>query len=229
MIILKGDTHGVFDEVFSFCEEYETTTDDIMVILGDAGINYHLDNQDICLKEELSNLPITLFCIHGNHEERPSNINSYEEKTWHGGIVLYEEDYPDILFAQDGEIYDFDGRKAIVIGGAYSVDKFYRISGGAPWFEDEQPDEAIKTYVEAQLKKVNFRVDFVFSHTAPLSYEPREAFLPNIDQSRVDKSTEEWLDTIERKLDYDEWYCGHYHVDTSMGKVRILFDDFLEL
>lgn len=229
MIILKGDTHGTFDEVFEFCEEYETTTDDVMVILGDAGINYHLDNRDVDLKEELSNLPITLFCIHGNHEERPSNISSYKEKIWHGGIVLYEEEYPSILFAHDGEIYEFDGRKAIVIGGAYSIDKFYRISGGAPWFEDEQPDEAIKTYVEAQLKKVNWRVDFVFSHTAPLSYEPREAFLPNIDQSSVDKSTEEWLDTIEQKLDYDEWYCGHYHVDMNKGKVRILFEDFLEL
>lgn len=229
MIVLKGDTHGNFEEVMDFCSEYETTTEDILVILGDAGINYYLDGRDISLKEELSQLPITLFCIHGNHEERPSNISSYEEKMWHGGTVLYEEDYPNLLFAQDGEIYDFDGRKVIVIGGAYSIDKYVRIAGGAPWFEEEQPDENIKAYVRAQLEKVGWCVDYVFSHTAPLSFEPREAFLPNIDQRMVDKSTEEWLDTIERKLSYDEWFCGHYHVDTTMGKVRVLLDDFLEL
>ncbi len=199
MVILTGDTHGIFDDIFDYCQEYETTNNDVMIILGDAGINYYLDDRDYSIKEELSQLPITLFCIHGNHEERPYNISGYQEKLWHDGIVLYEEDYPNLLFAQDGEIYDFDGKKAIVIGGAYSVDKFYRISGGQPWFESEQPDKQTKYYVE------------------------------EIDQGSVDKSTEEWLDTLERNLTYEQWYCGHYHVDLNLNKVQILFNEFLEL
>lgn len=85
-------------------------------------------------------LPITFFCVHGNHEERPENISTYEEKRWHEGMVYFEEEYPNILFAMDGEIYDFDGEKAIVIGGAYSVDKYKRLSNGQPWFDSEQPD-----------------------------------------------------------------------------------------
>lgn len=32
--------------------------------------------------------------------------------------------------------------KTIVIGGAYSVDKFYRLSKGYNWFEDEQPSDS---------------------------------------------------------------------------------------
>jgi len=90
MVVLTGDTHGDFERIFEFSEEYETTTNDIMIILGDAGINYHLDDRDVQLKDELVQLPMTLFCIHGNHEERPSNIQGYEEKQWHGGTVLYE-------------------------------------------------------------------------------------------------------------------------------------------
>ncbi len=229
MVILTGDTHGIFDDIFDYCQEYETTNNDVMIILGDAGINYYLDDRDYSIKEELSQLPITLFCIHGNHEERPYNISGYQEKLWHDGIVLYEEDYPNLLFAQDGEIYDFDGKKAIVIGGAYSVDKFYRISGGQPWFESEQPDKQTKYYVESQLEKVGWSVDYVFSHTTPLSFEPREAFVEEIDQGSIDKSTEEWLDTLERNLTYEQWYCGHYHVDLNLDKVQILFNEFLEL
>ena len=48
------------------------------------------------------------------------------------------------------------------------------------------------------------------SHTCPRKYEPVEHFMPGIDQSKVDKSTENWLDTIEDRLDYKEWYCGHW-------------------
>lgn len=55
----------------------------------------------------------------------------------HGGEVYYEPEYPNILFAKDGEIYDFDGKKAIAIGGAYSCDKEYRLLTGLPWFQDE--------------------------------------------------------------------------------------------
>ncbi len=69
MEILTGDTHGSFDRIEEFCGEYDTTTEDVMVILGDAGINYWLDGRDRELKERLTRLPITLFCIYGNHEE----------------------------------------------------------------------------------------------------------------------------------------------------------------
>ena len=65
MVILTGDTHGRFDRIEDFCAEYDTTTEDIMIILGDAGINYWLDERDEELKARLSQLPITLFCIHG--------------------------------------------------------------------------------------------------------------------------------------------------------------------
>ena len=110
---------------------------------------------------------------------------------WHKGLVYYEPEYPNILFAKDGEIYDSNGAKAIAIGGAYSVDKYWRLSNYAQWFESEQPDDYIKMQVEKNLDKVNWKVDFVFSHAAPLKYEPSEFFLPNIYHSRVDESTEE--------------------------------------
>lgn len=233
MVVLTGDTHGDFERIEEFCREYETTLEDVLVILGDVGINYHLNIRDIEKKKGLLQLDITIFCVHGNHEERPENVINadYIEKEWHGGTVLYEEDYPNILFAQDGEIYDIglNGKKTIIIGGAYSVDKYYRISGGAPWFDSEQPDVTIKSYVEAQLEREKWKVDYVFSHTTPLSYMPREEFLSNIKQSTVDYSTEEWLEEIERKLDYDRWFAGHFHTNKSIGKMQILFEEYLEL
>lgn len=97
------------------------------------------------------------------------------------------------------------------------------------WFESEQPSEEIKDYVERQLDKAGWRVDCVLTHTAPKRYEPTWAFLPSLDQSAVDKTTEEWLDSIERRLSYSSWYCGYYHVDSQEGPVRVMQEDFEEL
>ena len=229
MIYLTGDTHGRFDRIFTFCEERNTSRDDILIILGDAGINYYLGSRADRLKDSLKTLPITLLCIHGNHEQRPFAIDSYREMDWHGGKVYVEPQYPFLLFAKDGEIYDLDGKKAVAIGGAYSVDKFYRLIRHIAWYDNEQPSPEIKAYVESQLEKAGWQVDYVLSHTVPLKYEPVEVFLPMIDQSEVDKSTEIWLDEIEEKLSYRRWYSGHYHTSKAIDRLRILFEDYAVL
>ena len=229
MVILTGDTHGEFDRIEQFCEEYETTENDVMVILGDAGINYWLDEQDEALKERLSQLPITLFCIHGNHEERPEEVSGYELVEWRGGFVWIQPEYPNLLFAKDGEIYQFDGKTVITIGGAYSVDKYYRLAVGAPWFGTEQPDERTKGQVLSALNRVGWKVDYVFSHTVPLSAIPRHALLPTMDQKMVHNSTEEWLEEIAQKLDYQGWFAGHFHITWSLDRIQILYEDYMEL
>ena len=204
-VYITGDTHGEFERIKDFCDSCGTTEEDILIILGDAGINFFLDQRDERLKAELAEYPITLFCIRGNHEE-----------------------YPNLIFAEDGEIYDFDGKKAVVLGGAYSVDKYYRLRNGIPWFDTEQPDDNVKEYAERQLDKAGWKLDYVFSHTVPLSYEPRWAFLPSINQAMVDKTTEKWLEEIYNKLDFGQWFAGHYHVDSSDGNVNIMFEEIEE-
>lgn len=228
MIYITGDTHGTFGRIRNFCQKMKTTKEDIMIILGDAGINYYGWSHDRTGKRILAQYPIQLFCIHGNHEQRPESILSYEEMEWHGGMVYYEKEFPNILFAKDGEVYDFDGKKAIAIGGAYSVDKMWRVARGFGWWSDEQPSDEIKMRVERRLEQLDWKIDVVLSHTAPLKYEPVEVFLAGIDQSRVDKSTEEWLDSIEKKLKYDKWYLGHYHTEKKIDKIEIMYYNIAE-
>ena len=182
-VYITGDTHRDFERIRAFCERMETTREDIIIILGDAGINLYLDESDYRLKRELFKLPVTLFLIHGNHEERPYlSGNTYEEKTWHGGSVYVEEAFPNLIFAKDGEIYELNKKKAIVLGGAYSVDKESRQLNALPWFASEQPDQKIKNHVLKNLNKVNWEVDLVLSHTVPIDCEPVWAFIPGMNQ-----------------------------------------------
>lgn len=228
-IYITGDKHGTYDDVFEFCYKYKTTREDILIILGDSGINYYLNNKDYILKNILLQLPITLFCIHGNHEERPENISSYKIKLFNNGIVYYENDYQNLLFAKDGEIYNFNNNKTLVIGGAYSVDKYYRLAHGYNWYESEQPNEEIKKRVKNNLILNNNKVDIILTHTCPYKYIPYEAFLASIDQTTVDNNTEKFLDDIEHNTVYEKWYCGHFHIDKKIDKIRFMMNDFIEL
>lgn len=228
MIYVTGDTHGRFERIEAFCDRFRTKKDDILIILGDAGINFSGPEYDNPKKKFLEELPITIFSIHGNHEQRPHTIPTYQERTWNGGIVYQEDDYPSLLFAKDGEVYDIGGRQTIVMGGAYSIDKEIRLLYGWGWWEDEQPSEEIKQYVEQQLDRLNWKVDVVLSHTTPLKYEPVEVFMSGVDQSKVDKTTEIWLDGIEDRLTYRKWYCGHYHTEKKVDRLEIMFNNFDE-
>ena len=76
---------------------------------------------------------------------------------------------------------------------------------------------------------MNWQLDIVLSHTVPIEWEPVWAFIPGLDQSTVDKSTEKWLQYIYDNLKFTEWYAGHYHVEYEEGRVRIMFEEYDEI
>lgn len=232
-VFVTGDTHGNFERIEYFCSEHNTTKDDYMIILGDAGINYYGGKRDRELKKYLNKMSISFFCIHGNHEMRPASVGTYRIGTMLGAgycdPFYIEDEFPNILFGMDGGVYGFNGKKCLVIGGAYSVDKYYRLARGWGWWPDEQPDDDTKAFVESKLAKLDNSVDIILSHTCPAKYIPTEMFLPSIDQSTVDSSTEEWLDRIEDSVKYGRWLCGHYHTDKRIDKVHFMFNDIMLL
>lgn len=226
MRFVTGDIHGDVYEVVNAIRKYGIQKADSILLLGDVGVNYYGDANDGLRKHILNNTNVPVLCVHGNHEMRPETIRSYYEEEWHGGIVYIQDEFPNIRFAKDGEVYDFDGKKVLVIGGAYSVDKHYRLSRGLRWFPDEQASEEVKRRVEAKLASLNWKVDAIASHTCPAKYIPVEMFLPGVDQSEVDRSMEDWLDTIEERTEYSAWYCGHWHTNKRIDKMHFLYDGY---
>jgi len=226
MIYVTGDTHRNFKHIEVFCDEMNTHVSDYMIILGDVGINY-CGESDVTLKEKLSRLPITLFCIHGNHEMRPyvgitDDVNcasGYEVREIDQGDILgkvyVQPEYPNLWFAINGETYKMNSSEGwltvLVCGGAYSVDKYYRLENGMKWFANEQPTEFEKT--RTLLAATNEDIDVIMTHTCPKRWIPTELFLDGINQSTVDNSTEKFLDVVLDKVQdrLGHWYFGHYH------------------
>lgn len=236
---ITGDKHRNFEYVKAFCRDMCTHRKDVLIILGDTGFNYFEDKRDDKLKQEMGNLNITLFCLHGNKENRPQNVGTYGIQTFCGGKVYYEPKYPNILFAIDGEIYNFEGKKYMVVGGAHSVDKMRCLEEDKPFWEDEMPDDESKEKVEAGLKSENNSIYGMMTHTCPIKYLPTEIFMstrqnaaikrkPRKAKSKklfkpdINRSTEEWLGRLEKEIDYEVWFCGHYHIDKQIDKVHMM-------
>lgn len=233
-LYITGDIHGETSKLKALCSEVNSTKDDMVIILGDSGFNYFIGDNSKSIKEAAEKLPITIFCVHGNHEERAHNIQSYKQTTRYGGKVYIEDKFPSLIFAEDGEVYTLPTcntpLKALVIGGAYSVDKHYRLMKGLNWYDSEQPSDDEMRKIEAEVKSRYSEVDIVITHTCPLRYLPVEWFISGINNEEVDRRMEKWFDSLyENYLSDKHWYCGHYHGDKMIDNMRFMFNTILEL
>lgn len=197
-------------------------------------MDYLLDERDDAEKRALARkFPnITWYVVRGNHEARPADVAGMK-------IVLRPEicgrayqhpNHPHIIYLIDGATYVFDKYMAFIIGGAYSVDKFYRQMMGRAWFENEQLDQDERWAI--QDKFINFcpNIDFVFSHTCPYTWMPFDLFLEGLDQSTVDNTMEHWLQELSEANKYKTWCFGHYHADRIQGdKGLMLYHKVLTL
>lgn len=219
--ILTGDTHGQVDtRLDNIARNVEYTPGETaVIILGDAGVNFYCNKSEKKKKHQLSKHGMCVYCVRGNHEERPENLG-YEvawDEDVHGNVYM-DPDNANIRYFMDGGEYNINGHSVLTIGGAYSVDKYWRLQRAAAagqsfsgWFKDEQltPDE-----MEAIGNKVaNKDFDFVFTHTCPFSWEPTDLFLGCVDQSTVETGMELWMDELRKHIGFGVWCFGHFHAD----------------
>ena len=242
--LIRGDCHGTFlwiDKQLANYKPEETA----VIVLGDVGFNFYLNKHDARIKKEVNAKGYRIYCLHGNHEARPQDIHGMELAFDFcvNGEVYIEPDYPNIRYFKDFEIYEIDGYRCLAIGGAYSVDKWYRLTSAGimspadnnpkrtGWWANECLTEEEMKGCEAMIKASgNNYFDFVFTHTCPYKYQPRDMFLGFVDQSSVDDSMEKWMDKLTEQIQFDIWCFGHYHADRlERPHIEQYFNDIEEL
>lgn len=218
-LFITGDTHGNIDidklAIKKFPFQKELTKNDILVVLGDWGAIWYGNKKDNYMIDWWNNKPWTTFVVLGNH----CNYNAIEQLpkiTMFGGLVRKVTN--SVFIAITGEIYDFAGKKCLVINGADSTDKQYRVEGESWWRQERiTPDDTIKAL--KSLYEVDGIVDFVFSHTGGSEVVKTLGF--NVTPSDIE------LDKILNTATYQKHYCGHYHIDKLIDTTRILYDDII--
>jgi len=224
---VTGDKHGDFYRIMQ--QDLVRDEDVGIIILGDAGFNFFLNENDVKLKQNITEHTLcTWYVVRGNHEARPQDVKGmrlvYDDTI--DGYVCMQPEYPTIKYLCDGVDYWFNGHRAAIIGGAYSVDKWWRLNRAgiydkndpaykkpkrSGWFWNEQLTEDEMEQIYLDLGGGHY--DFVFSHTCPMAWQPTDLFLSAINQNEVDSSMEIWLDKMKDCMNWDVWCFGHYHQD----------------
>ena len=225
-IFLTGDCLGHFDKIKKFYQENPETEGSLFILLGDTGINYFGGDRDDERRKPLAKLPYTFLIIRGNHDMDPAETGVCKEAMWEENPAMVHPEYPNQIFLNNGIVHIGDLR-CLVIGGAYSVDKDIRLARGWQWFEDEQISW------EEKFKMINISREeyfhLVLTHTCAFYDRPINAFLPGLDQSKVDNSMEWFLQDVKNNLGhFDKWYFGHYHTDRELSNTRCVMDDIIE-
>lgn len=60
MIYITGDIHGSPVKIEDFCRRFQPDENDIIIILGDVGLNYYGGSRDRKMKEKFSRLKPTI-------------------------------------------------------------------------------------------------------------------------------------------------------------------------
>lgn len=221
---VTGDLHGQIGHL----KDFEDKEGDAVILLGDAGFNYYLGKKDWKFKHNMSKKNCVFYVVRGNHEARPQDIKGmvsvYDPNV--KGEIYVESEFPKIRYFKDGAEYDIGGYSILVIGGAYSVDCFYRLKMGWQWFANEQLSAQEKNDITNNVK--GHKYDIVLTHTCPYSWRPTEFFLPSIDQSTVDNSTELWLEEIKDSIEWTVWLFGHYHKDLVVANHAMMLQESIE-
>jgi len=229
--LVRGDCHGNFNWMMNDSLNNYIPSETAIIILGDAGFNFYLNKTEARHNKEINDRGYTFYVVRGNHEARPQDlpgvVKVYDCNVH--GFIYYNPDLPNIRYFKDYGDYIIGLYYCYVIGGAYSVDKWYRlgrlnmtketnIPTKSGWFADEQltKDEMAEAEHEINYIKYNDgrQFDFILSHTCPYSLRPTDMFLSGLDQSKVDNSMELWMDKIYQKnRDKLIWLFGHFHAD----------------
>lgn len=222
-IFVCGDIHSTLDinKLDQFMNRDDLSEKDYLIICGDTGICGFSKKQEDATREYLRRLPMTVLFADGNHEQFDV-LNAYSIDEWHGGKVHIIE--PGIIHLMRGQVYQIDGKRFFVFGGAYSNDRAYR-DLGFTWFEEELPSK--EEYEEAweNLMLHDYEVDYIITHTGPyeaiteLGYECHDEALEQV----------RFFQKIADRVAFRDWYFGHFHEDADVENFHCRIDEVTQI
>jgi len=218
-VIVIGDTHGKW-KILNHILKHHKDEYDLIIQCGDFGFwptLKNIDNGTYGLGS-INTQGKPLYFIDGNHEHH----NHLDTLTDEFGKESPINVYGDIFYIPRGCVFEINGKKIMGVGGAYSIDKIYRIEN-RDWFKQEVPSYE----EEHRILSYKGQLDYLISHTIP---HRCVEYIEDLNGKLVfDDITRNLLDEVVDKYKPEYMFCGHWHVhqifdciDGLYTKVEIL-------
>lgn len=242
-IWILGDTHGDMEirkiGASAVKDGHTIAADDFVIVCGDFGFPF-LDcdydpnaarspNQNersarktyVYWMKWMAEKPYNILFVAGNHDNHPY-WSRLPVENWHGGRIHRSPDAPNVIHLMDGEIFELEGHSFWAFGGAASHDKGFRIEG-VNWWPTEIPDTATMLHGIDTLRQHGNKVDYILTHTMPRS----KISACGINRVFHDPVAQ-YLDGIYGTVEFQKWFCGHFHTDVDRPdlRIRVLYDQF---
>lgn len=207
-LCIVGDIHGEFREL-AWTIDQKKFEDTAFIVAGDFGLGFYkkgyYEREYQHIKKKLESGNNCILGLRGNHDD-PEYYNPESE------LFL---NYPVFKALPDYTRLTWGDREILVIGGATSTDKDWRIAEMSKkpekklWWEDERP---IKDFSRVEIKE-----DIIISHEAPLNIGPVLMRTSNLDLETYRNIIEdrEYLGKVLKESRPSRYYFGHYHCSTS--------------
>lgn len=247
-VYVTGDTHADWVDrlnEYNFPIGKTLTKDDFVIVCGDFGIWNNSEMERTNLEWLDTECPFTTLFVDGNHSNFDL-LKTYPVVEWHGGKVHKIND--SVYHLMRGQVYDIGGKKFFTFGGASSHDiqdgilepndprikqwrydytKMFRVNHYSWWKEELPSQEEMKEGIE-NLKKHDFKVDYIITHCPP------SRLLELMDNGWGLYETDiltDYHQTVQEKTDYDRWFFGHMHRNTSYngGKDVCLYEHIIKV
>lgn len=213
MIYITGDTHGRAEEFLGRFDK-TPTIEDTVIVAGDFGFIFSEYQKEGL--ETLKTLPFKIAFVDGNHENF-TELCKYPEEQWNGGTVHRIAD--NIVHLKRGELFTIEGNTFFTFGGAYSIDKAWRVEN-ISWWSGELPSADEYAHGREKLSQCGFAVDYIVTHTCPESLTERVCLRPN----SADLELRRFLQEVADNVSYKHWYFGHFHGDIDLGSFSLLYE-----
>ena len=227
---MTGDVHGdAIGRLSNANFQTAKTLDrsDLVFIAGDFGSVWcnQEDREERYVLNWLNDRPFTTMIIGGNHEnwDRLRALPMVEKF----GVQLGEL-RPNVFFVPNGTLIDYYGRKIFCFGGAMSTDKHLRVEG-RDWWAGEIPTYEEMDFGTKNLETVDYEVDVIISHTMPIKSIVAFCHSMGYHEERQTDPTANYLSFIKEHTKYNEWYCGHFHMNKEFDGVLCLYEDIVEV
>ena len=216
MLLFCGDFHGDIRRFYKLNKTYPSLSeDDCLIVCGDFGFLFRNDRSENVWLDDLSTQPYNICFVDGNHENFNA-INSYPVEEWCGGKV--HKIRANIIHLMRGQVFNISGKNIFTMGGAYSIDRYVRRLNESYW-EEEIPNDFEYKEATINLKKTNYKVDYIVTHTAPRELIYKMGYYPD----PHDMELTGFLEWIYHEVSFNEWFFGHWHEDIDFNNMHALF------